>query len=111
MTYEIPKGPSPQVKAILHYLDQIKVLNLEEIRNIFADDFVQATRPLSLGVPARNKEEDLVFLKGLADLLKGRSLEVIYCDPLSYCAELNRRWTGYHPRYYRVAREGLGPCA
>ncbi|KAI9448695.1 hypothetical protein BJY52DRAFT_307499 [Lactarius psammicola] len=78
--YEVPKEPSPQVKAILHYFDQIKVLNLQEIEKHFADDFVQSTRPSSLGIPFRSKEEDLAFLGGLADQLGGRPLEVTIFD-------------------------------
>jgi hypothetical protein len=84
--YEIPKAPSPQVKAVLYYFDQIKVLDLQKIEKLFTDDFVQSTRPLSLGVPSRTKEEDLAFLKGMADQLGGRPLEVIHSDPLSPCA-------------------------
>ncbi|KAF8266322.1 hypothetical protein EI94DRAFT_203727 [Lactarius quietus] len=78
--YEIPKDPSPQVKAVLHYLDQIKVLNLHEIAKLFTEDFVQSTRPLSLGIPSRTKEEDLAFLRGLADQLGGRPLEITIYD-------------------------------
>jgi hypothetical protein len=79
--YEVPTDPSPQVKAVLHYLNQVKVLNLHEIEKLFADDFVQSTRPLSLGVPSRTKEEDLAYLQGFADQLGGRPLEVIVGDP------------------------------
>jgi hypothetical protein len=86
--YEIPKSPSPQAKAILHYLDQLKVLNLNEIEKIFTDDFVQTTRPLSLAIPSRTKEEDLAFLKGLFDQLGGRPMEAIHSNPLSPRAEL-----------------------
>ncbi|KAH8983310.1 hypothetical protein EDB83DRAFT_2488671 [Lactarius deliciosus] len=78
--FEIPKEPSPQVRAVLHYLDQIKVLNLHEIEKHFTDDFVQSTRPLSLGIPSRSKEEGLVFLQGLADKLGGRPLEITLYD-------------------------------
>lgn len=81
--YEIPEAPSPQVKAILHYFDQIRVLNVHELEKLFTDDFVQSTRPLSLGVPSRTKEEDLAFLKGFSDQLGGRPLEVIHNDPRS----------------------------
>lgn len=91
MTYdEISKGPSPQVKTVLHYLDQVKVLNLEEIEKIFADGFTQYTRPLSLGIPSRTKKEDLAFLQGLAEQLQGRHIEVIHRGPVSPRAELNR---------------------
>ena len=83
MTYDIPKSPSPQVKTVLHYLDQVKVLNLQELEKLFTDDFVQTTRPLSLGIPSRTKEEDLAFLSGLADGLGGRPIEVIHSNPLS----------------------------
>ncbi|KAN0132688.1 hypothetical protein V8E53_009704 [Lactarius tabidus] len=74
--YETSTDPSPQVKAVLHYLDQVKVFNLHEIEKLFTDDFVQSTRPLSLGVPSRTKEEDLAFLQGFADQLGGRPLEI-----------------------------------
>ncbi|KAH8993750.1 hypothetical protein EDB92DRAFT_1815411 [Lactarius akahatsu] len=73
--FEIPKVPSPQVRAVLHYLDQIKVLNLHEIEKHFTDDFIQSTRPLSLEIPSRSKEEGLAFLQGLANQLGGRPLE------------------------------------
>ncbi|KAI9441775.1 hypothetical protein H4582DRAFT_2097074 [Lactarius indigo] len=78
--FETLKESSPQVKAVLHYLDQIKVLNLHEIEKLFTDDFVQSTRPLSLGIPSRTKEEDLKFLQGLADQLGGRPIEITIYD-------------------------------
>jgi hypothetical protein len=84
--YEIPTNPSPQVKAVLQYLDQVKVFNLHEIGKLFTDDFVRSTLPLSLAVPSRTKEEDLAYLGGLAGQLGGRSLEVIVGDPRSPCA-------------------------
>lgn len=76
-TFEIPKHPSPQVKTILHYLDLVKVFNLDGLDKLFTDDFVQSTRPLSLNVPSRTKEEDLAFLEGLSETMQGRHLEVI----------------------------------
>ena len=81
--YETPKAPSPRVKAILHYFDQIKVLNIHELEKLFTDDFVQSTRPLSLGVPSRTKQEDLDFLKGFSGQMGGRPLEVTHSDPRS----------------------------
>ena len=90
MSYEIPKVPSPQVKVILHYFDQLKVLNLQELGNVFTDDVVQTTRPLSLGIPSRTKEENLRFLQALADRLRGRPMEVIHSDPLLSRAELKQ---------------------
>ncbi|KAH9067510.1 hypothetical protein EDB87DRAFT_1573133 [Lactarius vividus] len=71
---------SPQVKAVRHYLDQLKVLNLPEIEKLLADDFIQDTRPMSLKVPIRNKEEYMAFLQGLADQLGGRPIEVGQID-------------------------------
>jgi hypothetical protein len=76
-TFQVPENPSPQVKTILHYLDLIKVFNLDGLDKLFTDDFVQSTRPLSLNVPSRTKEEDLAFLKGLSEAMQGRHLEVI----------------------------------
>lgn len=81
--YEISTNPSPQVKE-LHYLDQVKVLNLHEIEELLTDDFGQSTRPLSLGLPSRTKE-DLAFLQGFADQLGGRALEVIISYPRLPC--------------------------
>ncbi|KAH9039841.1 hypothetical protein EDB84DRAFT_1674601 [Lactarius hengduanensis] len=78
--YEIPKEPSPGVKAVLHYLDQLRVLNLHEIEKLFTDDFVHSARPLSLGIPSRNKQENLAFLQGLADQLGGRPVEITIYD-------------------------------
>jgi len=78
--YEIPECPSPQVKAVLHYLDQVKVLNLHEIEKIFTDDFVQTTQPLSLGIPSRTKEEDLAFLQGLLEQQGGRPIKIDIFD-------------------------------
>lgn len=76
-TFEIPEHPSPQLKTVLHYLDSVKVFDLAAIANLFADDdFVQSTRPLSLNVPSRTKEEDLAFLGGFSERLQGRHLEV-----------------------------------
>jgi hypothetical protein len=77
-TFEVPEFPSPQLKTVLHYLDLVKTLNIEEIDKLFIDDFVQSTRPLTLHVPSRTKEEDLAFLKGLSETLQGRHLEVIH---------------------------------
>ncbi|KAH9042913.1 hypothetical protein EDB83DRAFT_2523903 [Lactarius deliciosus] len=67
---------SPQVKAVLHYLDQLKVLNLPEIEKLLADDFIQDTRPMSVKVPLKNKEEYIAFLQGLAEKLGGRPIEI-----------------------------------
>ncbi|KAH9976335.1 hypothetical protein BGW80DRAFT_1443977 [Lactifluus volemus] len=79
-TFQVPKNPSPQVKTILHYLDLVKVFDLDGLDKLFADDFVQSTRPLSLNVPSRTKEEDLAFLKGLSVTMKGRHLEITFYD-------------------------------
>ncbi|KAH9971775.1 hypothetical protein BJV74DRAFT_865523 [Russula compacta] len=79
-TFEIPEHPSPQLKTVLRYLDSVKVFDLAEIKGLFADDFVQSTRPLSLGVPSRTKEEDLAFLGGFSEKLQGRHLEVTIYD-------------------------------
>ena len=74
--FDMPKSPSSQLKTVLRYFDLVKVLDLAEIDKLFADDFVQSTRPLSLGVPSRTKEEDLAFLRGFAEKLEERRLEV-----------------------------------
>ena len=107
--HEISKSPSPPEKAILHYLDQVKVLNLYEIDKIFTDDFVQSTRPLSLGIPSRTKQEDLAFLQGLSDQLGGRPMEVIHSDPLSPRAELTRRWDRLQSTTLLSRQGRLGP--
>jgi len=36
-TFEIPKSPSSQVKIVLHYLDLVKVLNLDELDKLFTE--------------------------------------------------------------------------
>ena len=69
-------APSSQLKTVLRYFELIKTLDTVELGKLFADDFVQSTRPLSLGVPSRTKEEDLAFLRGLAEKIEGRRLEV-----------------------------------
>jgi hypothetical protein len=74
--FDMPKSPSSQLKTVLRYFDLVKVLDLAEIEKLFAGDFVQSTRPLSLGVPSRTKEEDLAFLRGFAEKLEERRLEV-----------------------------------
>ena len=71
-TFEIPKSPSSQLKTVLDYIDFVKVLNLDELEKLFTDDFVQSTLPSSLNVPPRTKKEDLEFLRGLSEQLKGR---------------------------------------
>jgi ketosteroid isomerase-like protein len=71
-----PKNPSSQLRTVLRYFELIKTLDTVELGKLFADDFVQSTRPLSLGVPSRTKEEDLAFLRGLAEKIEGRRLEV-----------------------------------
>jgi ketosteroid isomerase-like protein len=80
--FDMPKSPSSQLKTVLRYFDLVKVLDLAEIDKLFADDFVQSTRPLSLGVPSRTKEEDLAFLRGFAEKLEERHLEVKKMGPL-----------------------------
>ena len=77
ITFETPKSPSSQLKTVLRYFEFIRALDLVELDTLFADGFVQSTRPLSLGVPSRTKEEDLAFLGALAEKLKGRRVEVI----------------------------------
>ncbi|KAH9042911.1 hypothetical protein EDB83DRAFT_2523902 [Lactarius deliciosus] len=76
-------SPSPprselEVAVVLRYFDQLRVLNLPEIEKLLTDDFVYDTRPLSLGVQPRSKEEYLAFLQGLADQLGGRPLEIVF---------------------------------
>jgi len=78
ITFETPKSPSSQLKTVLRYFEFIRALDLVELDTLFADGFVQSTRPLSLGVPSRTKEEDLAFLGELAEKLKGRRVEVIF---------------------------------
>ena len=75
-TFEIPKCPSPQLKTVLDYFDLVKVLNLDGLEKLFTDDFVQSTLPSSLAVPPRTKQEDLEFLRGLAEQLEGRHIQV-----------------------------------
>ncbi|KAH9044134.1 hypothetical protein EDB84DRAFT_1576402 [Lactarius hengduanensis] len=67
---------SPQVKAVLYYLDQLKVLNLSEIEKLLADDFIQDTRPMSVKAPIKSKKEYMAFLRGLAEQLGGRPIEI-----------------------------------
>ncbi|KAH9163777.1 hypothetical protein EDB89DRAFT_1912502 [Lactarius sanguifluus] len=71
---------SPQVKAVIHYLDQLKVLNLPEIEKLLADDFIQDTRPMSVKVPLKSKGEYMAFLERLAEKLGGRPIEVGQID-------------------------------
>ena len=112
--YEIPTSPSPQVEAVLNYLDSIKVFDVPKLEKLFTDDFVQSTRPLSLETSSRTKADDLAFLQGFADQLRDKALEVIHCYPrLDYLAlaiQVMLLWTDYNLRHYRVTREGLGPC-
>lgn len=81
ITFETPKSPSSQLKTVLRYFEFIKALDLVELDTLFADGFVQSTRPLSLGVPSRTKAEDLAFLGALAEKLKGRHVEVTFQPP------------------------------
>ena len=76
ITLATPKNPSSQLKTVLRYFELIKVLDIVELDKLFADDFVQSTRPLSLGVPSRTKEEDVAFLQALAEKIEGRRIEV-----------------------------------
>jgi len=75
-TFETPKD-SAQLKTILRYFDALKAWDLAEVGKLFADDFVQSTRPLSLSVPSRTKEEDLEFLRGFSKQLDEKHLEVM----------------------------------
>jgi hypothetical protein len=75
-TFEIPKSPSAQLKTVLDYLEHVKALDLPELEKLFTDDFVQSTFPSSLNVPPRSKADDLAFLRGLAEQLQGRHLQV-----------------------------------
>ncbi|KAH9174431.1 hypothetical protein EDB89DRAFT_571473 [Lactarius sanguifluus] len=67
-----------EVQTVLRYFDQLRVLNIHEIEKLLTDDFVYDTRPLSLGIQNKSKEEYLAFLKGLAKRLGGRPLEIIF---------------------------------
>ncbi|KAH9042922.1 hypothetical protein EDB83DRAFT_2677490 [Lactarius deliciosus] len=67
---------SPQVQAVRRYLDYLKVLNLPEIEKLLADDFIQDTRPMSIKVPIKSKEEYMAFLHWLAEQLGGRPIEI-----------------------------------
>jgi len=81
-TFEIPKFPSSQLKLVLHYLDLIKVFDVDQVEKLFTDDFVQSTQPRSTKVPSRTKEEDLAFLRGFAEQLEGKPLELTIYDVL-----------------------------
>ncbi|KAH9163775.1 hypothetical protein EDB89DRAFT_2078492 [Lactarius sanguifluus] len=76
-------SPSPprseiEVAEVYRYFDELKVLNLPEIEKFLTDDFAYATRPLSLGIDPKSKEEYLAFLEGLAKELGGRPLEISF---------------------------------
>ncbi|KAH9067499.1 hypothetical protein EDB87DRAFT_1827536 [Lactarius vividus] len=67
---------SPQVTAVRNYLEQFEALNLPGIEAFFIDDFIQDTRPLSLGVCLRRKEDYMAFLQTLAEQLGGQPLKI-----------------------------------
>ncbi|KAH8976832.1 hypothetical protein EDB86DRAFT_3108825 [Lactarius hatsudake] len=76
-------SPSPprselEVQIVMRYFDHLKVHNLPEIEKLLTDDFIFDTRPLSLGIHDRNKEGYLAFLKGQAEKLGGRPLEIFF---------------------------------
>jgi hypothetical protein len=75
-TFEIPEFPSSQLQLVLRYLDLIKDFDLAQVEKLFTDDFVQSTQPRSIKVPSRTKEEDLAFLRGFAEQLERKPLEV-----------------------------------
>jgi len=100
------------VKAVLHYLDQVNVLNVEEIEKFLTDYFVQSTGPQSLGIPSGVKEEDRAFLREFADKrykLPLRLSTISSCQPTG--AGLSGQIIMYG-MYGIIGRQGrLGPCA
>jgi ketosteroid isomerase-like protein len=109
---------SSQLKTVLRYFELVETLDTVELGKLFADDFVQSTRPLSLGVPSRTKEEDLTFLRGLAEKIEGRRLEVRLYHYRGCGATEVKRWltarnhsftkTGHLVRRDRSTRKGMG---
>ena len=74
--YQIPSQPSDKLKVVLDYFDCLKTWDLEALSQLSTPGFTQATLPASLGLPVRSKSEDIEFLHGFRDSLKGAPLEV-----------------------------------
>jgi hypothetical protein len=74
--YQIPSKPSRQLKVVLDYFNYLKIWDLETLSQLTTPSLIQVTLPESLGVPARNKSEDIEFLHTFRDSLKGAPLEV-----------------------------------
>jgi hypothetical protein len=76
--YQVPRDPSPQLRAVLDYFDCLKTWDFEKAAKLSTPYFTQKTLPASLSVPGRSKSEDINNLHDLRGLLKGGPLEV--CD-------------------------------
>ncbi|KAH8994580.1 hypothetical protein EDB92DRAFT_2113370 [Lactarius akahatsu] len=68
-----------EVAIVERFFEYLKVFNIPEIAKLISDDdFVNLTRPSSLGIPDRSKEEYLAFLKWQAEQQGGRPLEITF---------------------------------
>ena len=78
LVYEIPPKPSRQLKVVIDYFNFLKLWDLEALSQLSTPYFTQVTLPASLGVPVRNKTENIEFLRSFRDSLM--------CSPLEVCS-------------------------
>lgn len=74
--YQIPPKPSRQLRVVLDYFNFLKIWDLDALNQLSAPYFTQVTLPASLGVPVRNKRENIQFLLSFRDSLIGTPLEM-----------------------------------
>jgi hypothetical protein len=75
-TFQWRPNPSPQLKVVRDYFQCLSHWDLDKLSKLSSPGFIQETLPASMGLPSRNKTEDLAFLKDFRDSLNSAPLEV-----------------------------------
>jgi len=79
MQFPLP-GDSPQIKLINELFGAVKEKNIDVLKQSFHKDFRRVVYPLSLGLPAQNKDECVKFAAGIMSFATAFEVGDTTCD-------------------------------